>query len=73
MFSLVDIVISGGENIFLIYSEQSVDFNRCSRGNILQLKYLAEEDYVLYSKGTELRILRYEQCLDKRCGITGFE
>jgi len=39
----------------------------------LQLKYLVEEDYVLFSKGAELRILRYEQCLDKSCAIAGFE
>ena len=38
----------------------------------MQLKYLVD-DYVLFSKRAELRIVRYEQCLDKRCAIAGFE
>jgi len=60
VFSLVDFVI------FLIYSEQSVDFKACSRGNFLQLKYLAEEDCILCSKRADLKILLYKQYLDTR-------
>ena len=32
---IVDFLASGGEIYFPHYSEQSVDFNRCSRGNLV--------------------------------------